>query len=175
MLFFTTKPFFLIFFFGFVLSGCGFHLQNKTEIPKQFETLVFTSTDPYSFLSREIKNVLTANHIKVVGSNEQHGIPELRLVGYGVTKDTVSVYQDGKAAEYQLILTVNAAVLIAKQDLYPINVRIFRSFFDNPSAALAKNTEQTLIIQEMYSRAAERVVHKLNKIGLVRSIQHDKN
>ncbi|MCO6523751.1 MAG: hypothetical protein J6562_01860 [Candidatus Schmidhempelia sp.] len=150
-----------------VLTGCGFHLQNKTEMPEKFKKMAFYSMEPYSFLSREVKDALRTNGVTLVKNQEDQSIPSLRLIDYSLSKDTVSIYQDGKAAEYQLILYVNAQVIIANHDIYPINVKIFRSFFDNPAAALAKDTEQNLLTKEMYQQAADQLVRKLKAVNVI--------
>ncbi|MBI0004860.1 LPS assembly lipoprotein LptE [Gilliamella sp. W8126] len=146
------------------LSGCGFHLQYEPEVPTRFKTLSYESGDPYGRLSREVKELLRDNKVTLVNGNNKAKYPSLRIVRNSLDKNTISIYQDGKAAEYQLVLTVQAQVVIAGEQIHPINVRIFRTFFDNPAAALAKTVEQNLIEDEMYKQAAKEIIRKLKSV-----------
>ncbi|WP_392561684.1 LPS assembly lipoprotein LptE [Orbus sturtevantii] len=154
-------------FIAILLSGCGFHLQDNEEIPKQFQTMAFYSGDPYGPLSREIKKILIKNKVKFVDSDKKDNYPSLHIENSSITRSTISLYQDGKSAEYQLILTLNAKVVIAGDDIYPITIKIFRTFFDNPETALAKSTEQNLIEQEMYGQSARQLIRKLRSINII--------
>ncbi|OCG03116.1 LPS assembly lipoprotein LptE [Gilliamella sp. wkB112] len=150
------------------LTGCGFHLQHEPEVPAQFMTMSYVSSDPYGRLSRNIKELLTDNKVILVDNGASDKYPSLRIVSEGLSRDTISLYQDGKAAEYQIVLTVQAQMVLPDQQIYPINVRIFRSFFDNPSAALAKTAEEKLIEDEMYKQAAKQIIRKLKSVNAVK-------
>lgn len=85
----------------------------------------------------------------------------MKLIGSSENKDTVSVFQDGKAAERQLTLYVDAQVIMPDGSVYPLRSRIDRSFFDNPLEALAKDAENEIINQEMREQAARQLVRQL--------------
>jgi LPS-assembly lipoprotein len=146
------------------LTGCGFHLQHETEVPPRFKTISYASGDPYGRLSRNIKELLHDNEVTLVDTNDVAKHPSLKIISDSLSKSTISIYQDGKAAEYQMVLAVQAQVVIAGERIHPINVRVFRTFFDNPAAALAKTVEQNLIEDEMYKQAAKQIIRKLKSV-----------
>ena len=59
------------------------------------------------------------------------------------------------------MLEVRAEVLIPGKELFPITIRVFRSFFDNSLTALAKDNEGDIIRQELREQAAQQLVRKL--------------
>ncbi len=146
-----------------VTAGCGFHLRGTTNVPKELKTLTLNSYDPYGPLTRSVREQLRLNDVTVVKDQDPGSkkLPSLRITGASEGRQTVSVFQDGKTAEYQLVLEVRAQVLIPGKDLFPITLRVFRSFFDNPLTALAKDNEGDIIRQELREQAAQQLVRRL--------------
>lgn len=143
-----------------VTAGCGFHLRGTTQVPPELKKLQLTGSDPYGPLTRSVRQQLRLNNVTIL-ENGSAEIPILRLIRSSENKDTVSVFQDGKAAERQLTLYVDAQVIMPNGSIYPLRSRVDRSFFDNPLEALAKDAENEMINQEMREQAARQLVRQL--------------
>ncbi|XOD69947.1 MAG: LPS assembly lipoprotein LptE [Sodalis sp. (in: enterobacteria)] len=148
-----------------ITSGCNYHLRGTTDQIQQaaMKNLTLKSYDPYGPITRAVHTELHLNDIALVDNpKDKYTLqPSLQIINSSESQTPVSVFQDGKTAEYQITLTVQAQILIPGKDDYPIDVKLYRSFFDNPLKALAEDSEKNIILQEMRQQAAQQLVRKL--------------
>ncbi|WP_225639623.1 LPS assembly lipoprotein LptE [Candidatus Profftia sp. (ex Adelges kitamiensis)] len=173
-----------------LITSCGFHSYNNNLLPKKFQKIMLYTTNPYSFLSRSIREQLCLHGITIlecnsllysrknrvsmkntgivnnystttIPSHHFDAIPSLSIINIDDKEEIVSLFNNGKIAEYQIMLNINAQLSIHGKDIYPLTVHIYRSFFDNPFNALAKNAEKTIMRNEMFEQAAQQLVRKL--------------
>ena len=141
-------------------------MRGKIEVPRSLQTILLENNDPYGPLNRAIIKELRNNGVTISQDKTRTDIPILRIINSRQNQDTVSIFADGNTAEYQLTLLVNAQVLIPNKALHSLDVRVNRSFFDNPLTVLAKDAERSMIDTEMREAIARQLVRKLLTINI---------
>lgn len=145
----------------FTLAGCGFHFQESAESAKTITAVKVTSSSPYDYLTRAVRQQLQLNHIQVVEGSSAQDIPVLNLNRSSISSEVASVFKQGKSAEKLLILNLEADLTLPGKGSFPLDVRNSRTFFDDGRAALAKSTEQEELNKNMELLAAKQLVIKL--------------
>jgi LPS-assembly lipoprotein len=160
---------FLIIISVHLLSACGFHLRGDYLLNDELQTLYVSSSDVHGELTRLVKQHLTHNQVKVLKYRNAQS-PELRIVSDKLDRRTLSVFQNGQVAEYELIYAVHYQLRFATKDGEPseepqnFRFELNRDYQDDPNLALAKSRELSLLLSEMRKSAADKILRDMARI-----------
>ncbi|KDM91206.1 LPS assembly lipoprotein LptE [Photobacterium galatheae] len=143
-------------------TACGFHLRGNYMLPDDIARLSLTSFDQYGPLTRMVKSQFKLHGIEAVPPSAQ--IPNLHLLSESQGERTLSLYQNSRAAEYELTYTVNYQVVVPEKGAKRFTTKVNRSFLDNPLTALAKSVERDMLLDEMRQQAARQIMRQLARL-----------
>lgn len=143
-----------------LLTGCGFKMRGDYLIPEQLHVLYVSSQDPHGELTRLVKENLSLYDVKIVTSRTT-AVPELRILKDTLDRRTLSLFENGQVAEYELTYTVRYEVRFDDQDKQSFDFDVSRNYQDNPDRALAKTRELNLLRREMRIEAAALILRNL--------------
>ena len=158
------KSILLIGIFTGLLSSCGFHLRGDYLLADELQTLYVTSSDIHGELTRLVKLHLSQNQVNIVKSKDADHVPELRIVSDKLDRRTLSVFSNGQVAEYELIYSVHYLLQFANEDAQHYRFELYRDYLDDPNLALAKSRELTLLLSEMRTDAADKILRDMATI-----------
>lgn len=156
---------FNLLFLLFTLSACGFQLRGDFLLPDELKTLYVSSVDKHGELTRIVKQHLALNQVKTL-SRPANKVPELRILKDELNRRTLSVFPNGQVAEYELIYTVRYQLQIAEQETQNFTFELYRDYQDDPNIALAKSRELSLLLSEMRTLAADRILRNLSTVNV---------
>jgi len=146
-----------------LLSACGFHLRGDYLLNDELQTLYVTSSDVHGELTRLVKQHLTHNQVKVLKYKNSQ-VPELRIMSDTLDRRTLSVFQNGQVAEYELIYAVHYQLRFTDEEPQDFRFELNRDYQDDPSLALAKSRELSLLLSEMRVSAADKILRDMARI-----------
>ncbi|ALO35221.1 hypothetical protein CMT41_11200 [Colwellia sp. MT41] len=146
-----------------LLSACGFQLRGDYLLDDELQTLYLSSSDVHGELTRLVKLSLTRNQVQVL-KHAKTDIPELRILTDKLDRRTLSVFSNGQVAEYELIYSVHYQVRFTGEDALDFRFELYRDYQDDPNLALAKSRELSLLLSEMRTSAADKILRDLARI-----------
>lgn len=162
-----TQPirFLLVSLLALTTASCGFHLRGNYMLPDDIAKLSLTSFDEYGQLKRHVESQFEMHGIDAVPPSET--VPNLHLISESVGERTLSLYQNSRAAEYELTYTVRYSIVVPEKGTQNYTTRVNRTFLDNPLTALAKSVERDMIEDEMRQQAARQIMRQLARLTAV--------
>jgi LPS-assembly lipoprotein len=146
-----------------LLSACGFQLRGDYLLDDELKTLYVSSSDVHGELTRLIKLNLTHNQVNVLKHSKVDS-PELRIISDKLDRRTLSLFANGQVAEYELIYSVRYQVRFTGEDAREFHFELYRDYQDDPNLALAKSRELSLLLSELRTAAADKVLRDLARI-----------
>ncbi len=143
-------------------TACGFNFRGTYLLPDEVSRLSFTSYDSYNALTRYVRTELHMNGVDMVPPSEN--TPNLHLVSGSSEERTLSLYQNSRAAEYELTYTATFRVTIPNVGAQTYSTTVNRSYLDNPLTALAKSEEKEMILDEMEKLAARQILRQMARL-----------
>lgn len=161
------KQILLILITGVLLSACGFQLAAKANLDPIFERTHISYQAGTAAMAELMTAQFQANDMSLVDRDTASA--HLELLYENQTKEILSVDENGKAREYELILQVGinlsdaeGNVIIRNQD-----VRLSRDFLFEINDVLGKSSEREQIYQEMREDIARLIIYRLQAIATI--------
>jgi LPS-assembly lipoprotein len=143
------------------LTGCGFHLRGKVEIPPALNP-VFIDGPAGSPVRHAIEDLLKGSDIRLTPKIGEAKLI-LRILSENRASRVAAVDVNGKTLAYELHYVVRFDAVGADRHhlVPPQTIDLIRNF-DNPDVeVLGKQLEQELIYQDFATDAADRILMRL--------------
>lgn len=141
------------------LSACGFQLRDHYQVPQTLQQMHLQAVNSMG-LEESLKQRLLTAGIQLVDQN-QSGVTQLRVLSDSLDRRTLSLFESGQVAEYELLYRVDYQVIRDGEAVIEDSVEVARDYQDDPNFALAKTRERELLVTEMRDDAARRLVRKM--------------
>ena len=145
------------------LSACGFRLRGQVDVPEELKLVHITGSAEFAPLTLELKKVLQRSGTRVLSSAaEAQSI--IAISNELMKKRVLSVDAQGRAAEYELIYTLNFSVTRTDaQGIVPEQkIELSRDFRFDPDNVLAKDAEEAQIRKDMISFAVRQMMRRID-------------
>tara|TARA_B100000700_G_scaffold88342_1_gene99543 strand:+ start:8234 stop:8737 length:504 start_codon:yes stop_codon:yes gene_type:complete len=142
------------------LNGCSFQLRDSYQLPTNLQAVRLDSIDSLELEASLTQRLLTAG-IQVVDASTRSSTTVIRVLSDRLERRTLSLFESGQVAEYELIYQINYQVVREGQTEYDGQVEVARDYQDDPNFALAKTRERELLVSEMRDEATRRLVRQL--------------
>jgi len=143
------------------LAGCGFKPRGSGYDSIDGQQVILVSEDPYGSLERNIKAALSSSGVDYDGtSNELDASNKnvIRILQQQLTRQVVSVDNNGRPAEYENTLLLEAEFIFDDGSEQKVQLSVRRNFIFDSSNSIAYDREEATILSEMRNELSHRLV-----------------
>lgn len=149
-------------------AGCGFKLRSAQSLPLGMTQVHLTSVQQYSPLKRAVQTYLKLYQIprvENISDEKRDQTVTLTLLPDSLDRRLLSLFPTGQVAEYELVLTIRFNVSFADKPAQYVEFDVTREYQDDPDEVLAKSRELELVLKELRSQAADRMIRMLPSLA----------
>lgn len=148
-----------------LLSGCGFHLRDKADLPPEMTQTQMVVADPYSPLARRVRTLLEQNGVTFVSGSQATAILEIPVDE--VVTSVLTIADNARVREYRVSHTVQFRVVDAGgQEMLSLQtLRQSREVSFDEQKILASSREQEYLKEDLADNLARLLVSRLGSIA----------
>lgn len=151
----------IVFASSLVLSGCGFHLRGKIDVPESLMRLHVKGTDIE--LKRDIEKSLKFSDIEIVEEGDNAALLDISNTTY--LKEVNGTTSTGIASNYKMTYTVNYVVYDADNEvLQKDSVKQNRTLAYDLTRVLLFEREEQFLMEEMRQDLVSFILRRMSKI-----------
>lgn len=149
-----------------VTTSCGYRLAGKADLDPVFERTHITYQGRGARIAELIEKQFKANEYKIVEADDATAI--VNVLYERTDREILSLDEDGKVREYELILRVGVDVEDTEGKVLVKNkeVRLSRDFLFEINELLGKSSEEQKIYQEMRVDASRLILYRLQAVSV---------
>lgn len=147
------------------LSGCGFHIQQRVELPPEMMLTRLEVQAPYSEFARRLEIQLEQNGVRIVRDADDAAI--LEVPQNQVRREIQSIGDNARVREYMLRHTVQFRLLDGHgKEMIPMQtMEQTRVYSFDQQDILSKEREDEFLREELSDALARMVVRRLGTYG----------
>lgn len=163
---------FLLLIVALFLTGCGFHLQGETRLAPPLHNLYLQTTDPYGYLTRNLKQYLKMSKVRLV-SSPAHADTILVISRDDAVQEFLSISGTNQTRQYRLKVTVVFEITNAKGQVIvpPQTLAEDRTITIQANQVLGSSNETTLLYQQMRRILAYAIMNRIASREITHTIE----
>jgi LPS-assembly lipoprotein len=153
----------VIILIALLLSACGYHLRGAFELPAGLKNIFLEGGS--APLQAQFKKAMDLSSIPIAASAEAAGIV-IRIYDERSERRVLSLAATGVANNFELDYRMEYEIVDAKETLLmarqPLEIK--REYYNDQLAVIAKESEETIIKNEMYLQAVRTIVNRAKSV-----------
>ncbi len=161
----NLRAWFLLLFLSLFLSGCGFKMRGKAQLPPEMSHTRLIIDDEYSIFARRVQALLEQAGVEFVSTEK--ATARLEIPQSKVVTEVLTIGDNARVREYRISHTVKFRVVGKDgKDIIPLQtIRQTREISFDEQQILSVSREQEYVKQDLANTLSRLLVSRLEVVG----------